>query len=217
MNVEPGTELSILPRANWYQRLWARMLASESKKYPRYYAARKHALLGSLTGDILEIGPGTGSNLAYYAPGVRWHGLEPNPATFPYVQREAERIGMTVHLREGQAEHLDAADSSFDAVVSTLVLCSVSDPQHTLQEIRRVLKAGGRFVFIEHVAAPPGSGLRRFQQFVTPVWKRVGAGCHPDRETWAAIEKAGFSRVQLEHFRLAVPIVGPHIAGYAVK
>lgn len=193
------------------------MTAAETRTRHHYYDSRKRALLGDLHGDVLEIGPGAGGNLAYYSPDVHWLGLEPNPAMFPYVQQEAERLGLTIQLREGRAEQLDAADNSFDAVVGTMVLCSIPDPQQTLQEIRRVLKVGGRFVFIEHVAAPRESRLRRFQRIVKPVWIMLSDGCHPDRETWVTIENAGFSSVQLDHFRLDVPIVGPHIAGFAVK
>jgi len=204
-------------RASWYQRLFAFMMASESKSSGQYYDSRKRALLGDLHGDVLEIGPGSGPNLTYYSRDVHWHGLEPNPAMYPYLQREARRLGLTIDLRDGQSERIEAPDNTFDAVVSTLVMCSVPDPQRTIQEILRVLKAGGRFVFIEHVAAPLDTGLRGRQRFVRPIWKAVSAGCCPDRETWAVIEHAGFSNVQLEHFRLDVPIVGPHIAGYAVK
>jgi ubiquinone/menaquinone biosynthesis C-methylase UbiE len=212
------TSHTALPRrASRYQRLFARMMAAEQQARRQYYDARKRALLNNLHGDVLEIGPGAGANLPYYSRDVRWLGLEPNPAMFPYMQQEAQRLGMTIQLREGRAEQLDAADNSFNAVVSTLVLCSVPDPQRTIQEILRVLKTGGRFVFIEHVAAPRESGLRRRQRIVTPLWKRLGDGCHPDRETWAIIENAGFSSVQIDHFRLKVPIAGPHIAGYAVK
>ena len=204
-------------RASWYQRMFASALAAEQQTRHADYDSRKRALLGELHGDVLELGPGTGPNLAYYARDVRWLGLEPNPAMFPYLQQEAQRLGMAIQLGEGRAEQIDAADNSFDAVVATLLLCSVPDPRRTLQEIRRVLKAGGRFVFIEHVAAPRGSGLRRWQQILKPLWKPLSDGCHPDRETGATIESAGFSSVQLEQFRLAVPIAGPHIAGYAVK
>ncbi len=208
---------SIPRRATWYQRLFASLLASQSRKYPLYYDTRKRALLGDLRGEVLEIGPGTGSNLPYYARGVQWHGLEPNPAMFPYLQREAERLGLTVHLRQGQAEHLDADENRYEAVVGTLVLCSVTDSQRALREIRRVLKPGGRYVFIEHVAASPGSAQRHVQRIVAPLWSACGDGCHPDRDTGTAIDGAGFSRVHLEYFRLSVPIVGPHIAGFAVK
>ncbi len=217
MNTGSDTVSSNPRRASWYQRLFAFMLAAESKRDQQYYDARKRALLGDLRGDVLEIGPGTGPNLTYYSPGVHWVGLDPNPAMFPYVQREAQRLGINIELREGQSERVDAPDNSFDAVVGTLVLCSVPDPERTIREILRVLKVGGRFVFIEHVAAPRESGLRRVQRIVRPVWRTVGAGCCPDRETWAVIEKAGFSKVQLDRFRLDVPIVGPHIAGFAEK
>lgn len=211
------TPVSTPRRAGWYQRLFASMMAAEQQTQREEYDRRKRLLLGDLHGDVLEIGPGTGPNLVYYPRDIQWLGIEPNPAMFPYIQREAQRLGMAIQLRDGRAEQLDAADSSFDAVVATLVLCSVADTQQTLQEILRVLKVGGRFVFIEHVAAPRKSGLRRLQQFVKPLWKPLGDGCHPDRETWAIIENAGFSSVQIEHFRLDVPIAGPHIAGFAVK
>lgn len=192
------------------------MEAEQRRRRPDY-DAHKRALLGDLRGDVLEIGPGTGPNLAYYPLGVRWLGLEPNPAMFPYLRREAQRLGMTIRLREGRTEQIDATDGSFDAVVGTLVLCSVSDPHRTLREILRVLKPGGRFVFIEHVAAPPGSGLRRLQRFLRPVWRAVSDGCHTDRETGAMIEGAGFRRVEIGSFRLDVPVVGQHIAGYAER
>ncbi len=217
MDTNTGKTDTLSHRPSWSQRLFAFMMASESKSDEQSYALRKRELLGNLHGDVLEIGPGTGPNLPYYPRDVRWHGLEPNPAMFPYLQRESQRLGMTVDLREGNAEHIDAPDNSFDAVVGTLVLCSVANPQQTLNEIRRVLKPGGRFVFIEHVAAPRDSFLRRLQRIVRPAWKAVSEGCHPDRETWATIESAGFSSVHLDHFRLGMGLVAPHIAGYAIK
>lgn len=204
-------------RASRSQRLFASAIASESTSRAHYYAARKQALLGDLHGDVLEIGSGTGSNLAYLPPDVRYQGIDPNPAMLPYAEREAQRLGLSVRLREGQAEHLDVPDNSVDAVICTMVLCSVSDPQQSLREIVRVLKPGGRFVFIEHVAASRGTGLRRFQRLLRPLWKLTSDGCHIDRETWAVIERAGFSVAHIDHFRLDIPIVGPHIAGTAIK
>ncbi|MBK8023502.1 MAG: class I SAM-dependent methyltransferase [Chloroflexi bacterium] len=214
-----GRPAATLPRrrGSLYQRLFARAIASESSVNQGPYEDYRRALLADLHGDVLEIGPGTGPNLPYYSRDVRWIGLEPNPAMFPYVEREAARLGLTIDLREGAAEDLGVPDESLDAVVSTRVLCSVGDPHRALQEIRRALKPGGRFVFIEHVAAPRESALRRFQQIIKPIWRTVGDGCHPDRETWVAIQHAGFSHVHLEHFRVDFPIVGPHIAGVAVK
>ncbi len=88
-----------------------------------------------------------------------------------YLCKEAQKQGLSIDLRRGTAEQLEVADNSVDAVVSTLVLCSVPNLSGTLQEILRVLKPGGRFLFIEHVAAPRGTWLRRAQQGVRPVWK----------------------------------------------
>jgi SAM-dependent methyltransferase len=204
-------------RVSWHKRLFARMIASESESARHYYESRKRTLLGDLHGTVLEIGAGAGANLEYYPRDVQWIGIEPNPAMFPYLQQEAQRLGMTVQLREGVAEQLAVDDNSVDAVVTTFVLCSVHDPRQALQEIKRVLKPGGRFVFMEHVAAPPDSRTRSVQRLLKPLWKPLADGCNPDRETGSTIEAAGFSSVQIEHFKIAVPVVGPHIAGVAVK
>ncbi|MEP7287195.1 MAG: class I SAM-dependent methyltransferase [Chloroflexota bacterium] len=211
------TQAETHQHASWYKRLFARMMNAETESSRLYYGDHKRSLLGQLHGTVLEIGPGTGPNLPYYSPDIQWIGIEPNPAMFPYIEREAQRLGLTVQLREGQAERLDAADASVDAVVATLVLCSVRNPQKVLQEILRVLKPGGRFVFIEHVAAPPDTKLRRRQNFIRPFWRVFADGCEPTRETWTTIEQAGFDYVKLEHFYIDNSFVGPHIAGVAVK
>ncbi len=201
----------------WRQRLFAGMLGRAGDAHDRLVAAQKRALLGALHGHVLEIGPGTGVNLRYYAPDIAWTGVEPNPYLHTYVRREAARLGRSVTLLDARAEALPLADGAFDAVVSTLVLCSVRDVSGALAEVWRVLRPGGAFVFVEHVAAPRGTLLRRAQRLIQPVWTLVADGCHPDRETWAAIESAGFAALDLHHFRLPVPIVGPHIAGRATR
>ncbi len=201
----------------WRKRLMAFMLARLSGKHERFVANRKRALFTELHGDVLEIGPGTGANLRYYSTGIRWIGIEPNPFMHPYLKREAERLGLKIDLRDGQAERLVLEDGSLDAVVSTLVLCSVKDVPGALREILRVLKPGGRFLFIEHVAAPPRTWLRRVQRWVRPVSKALADGCCPDRETWKAIEQGGFERVDYEHFRVPILITATHIAGVANK
>ena len=141
-------------------RLQALVLAHCNGKYEKQVAQRKKALFVELGGDVLAIGPGVGANLEYYPPGARWRGIEPNRHAHPYLAREAARLGLSAEVREGVAERLEADDESLDAVVSTLVLCSVEDLGESLREIRRVLKPGGKFVFIEHVAAAPGSRRR---------------------------------------------------------
>lgn len=205
------------PRANWYKRLFAAMMDSSTERHDQLVRDRKRTLLGNVHGNVLEIGPGTGPNLAYYPRDIHWLGIEPNPAMYPYLEREAQKLGLKVEVRDGHAEKLDAADNSMDVVVSTLVFCSVRDPAKSLQEVLRVLKPGGRYVFLDHVAAPRGTGLRRFQSFIRPVWSVFGDGCQPDRETWTSIENAGFSEVHIDHFKLDLGVIGPHISGYAVK
>ncbi len=180
--------------------------------------AYKRRLLGSLSGDVLEIGPGTGANFAYLPAGVRWTGVEPNVFMHHRLKVNADRSAMAaVNIHPATVERLPAPDSSMDAVISTHVLCSVGDQMQALEEIRRVLKPGGRFVFVEHVAAPRGSLLRAAQTAIKPAWSFIGDGCQPDRETWYLIESAGFTQVEIEHFRAPYPIASPHIAGYAVK
>jgi ubiquinone/menaquinone biosynthesis C-methylase UbiE len=197
--------------------LFAKMMARVDSVHDLLIEPYKRRLLADLHGEVLEIGPGSGANFDYFAPDVRWVGVEPNPYMHPYLRATAAEHGRTIDLRTGYTEQLPAADQSVDAVVSTLVLCSVQDLDSSLAEIRRVLRPGGKYVFIEHVAAPQGSGLRRWQNGVRPLWSCLADGCHPNREIWRHIEAAGFSRVEIEHFDINVPIVAPHIAGYAVK
>jgi len=199
------------------KRLHAWLLARLGSRYERLVATRKRELLAGLAGSILEIGPGAGPNLSYYPKDCHWIGVEPNPFMHPYLRQAAERAGLKIEVRSGLAEKLPAEDQSMDAVVSTLTLCSVSDPAIVLREIRRVLKPGGRFVFLEHVAAPEGTRLRTVQRWLRPFWKRMADGCHPDRETGAAIEQAGFARVDYGSFRLPLGPVSTQIAGVAVR
>src|SRR5579883_528189 len=198
------------PVPGWYKRLFAWMMAHSNANYEHEMADRKQALFADLHGNVLEIGPGTGPNLAYYPRDIHWIGVEPNPFMHLYLRREAERLGLDIDLHNGTAEHLEVEDNSMDAVISTLVLCSVDNLAAVLQEVIRVLKPGGRFFFLEHVAAPQGTMLRHVQHWVRPFWKTLGDGCNPERETWLALENEGFERVDYQHFRANVPaIVSP--------
>ena len=200
------------------QRLFAWMLARYGPKLEPHLARHKRRLFHNLTGAILEIGPGAGANLPYFhARRVHCIGIEPNPFLHDRLRKQAAAAGIEIDLRSGTAESIPAPDNSVDAVVSTLVLCSVSDPPRVLAEVRRILKPGGTFVFIEHVAARSGTFQRRLQRCIRPLWRQLGDGCHPDRETAHAIESAGFQHVSMERFVVPLPVVSPHIAGVAVK
>lgn len=200
-----------------YKRLFAWALARANRHIDNTANHHKIDLLRDLRGVVVEIGPGVGSNLPYFRRDIHWIGIEPNPHMHKYLRREADRLGIKIEFRGQSAESIDLPNASADAVVSTLVLCSVDDQRASLREAWRVLRPGGRFVFVEHVAAPRGSLTRRLQDTIQPVWTPVGDGCHPNRETWRAIETAGFSQVNLTHFHIGAPLIGHHIRGTAIK
>lgn len=204
-------------RHRYRKRLFAWLLNFASTCYDKFLVDRRRELLRNAWGDVLEIGPGTGANLSWYPQRVRWVGIEPNPYMHPYLRREAGRCGMSVEVRCASAEHLDFEDASIDVAIGTLVLCSVPNPARAVAEIIRVLKPGGKYLFLEHVAAESGTRLRRFQSWMTPAFGLLCDGCCPARETRKTLEEGGFSAVHCEHFRVPMPVIGPHISGFAVK
>jgi ubiquinone/menaquinone biosynthesis C-methylase UbiE len=205
------------PRAGLSQRVFAWALARLNARYERFVSKYKQELFADVSGNLLEIGAGTGANLRYLPNGVRWKGVEPNPFMQSYQREEARKLGLPIDVRIGTADALPVPDNSIDVVISTLVLCCVPSPLRCLEEVLRVLKPGGRFLFIEHVAAPRGTRLWRIQNLITPIWKRLGDGCHPNRETWIDVERAGFEKVTYETITAPTPIVSPQIVGFAAK
>ncbi|MCH9687259.1 MAG: class I SAM-dependent methyltransferase [Deltaproteobacteria bacterium] len=199
--------------------MFAWLMRGMAARYDRALGDRKRDLLGSLQGTLLEIGPGTGSSLAYLPPELDWIGLEPNVAMHGPLLRTAQRLGRTVDLRRGFAHDTGLPDRSVDAVFSSLVLCSVRDLSQTLQELRRVLRPGGRLIVLEHVAAPGGTWLRRVQGWSRPAWRRLFDNCHPDRETGEAIAAAGFEEIAFETIAgpVPIPVIRPHLLGVARK
>ncbi len=163
-----------------------------------WLGSRRAGLVAQAGGDVLEIGAGTGANLGHYRSVTRVVAAEPDPAMRARLARHLAGATVPVEVSDAPAERLGFPDASFDTVVSTLVLCSVADPDAALTEMRRVLRPGGRLLALEHVR---GQGRRaRWQDAVTPLWRRVGAGCHPNRNTQAAIVRAGFRLEHTERF-----------------
>ena len=217
---------------NLYQRYFAALMRLADGAQERHYGERKERLFDSIApGDrVVEIGPGTGVNLAHLPPGVRYVGVEPNPHMHAPLRRKADALDLaSVELHEARAEALPLPDEHADAVLSTLVLCSVDRPQQALAEVRRVLRPerqrgstlgvrpGGRFYFIEHVAASEESRRRRVQRFIKPAWRHLADGCRPDQCTGALIEQAGFAEVQIDRFPSGSVLnpIRPHVAGVA--
>ena len=151
----------------------------------------RQGLIGDLRGDVLEIGAGTGLNLDHYPAQMASLTLtEPSQDMAVHLRRRATRLRPDTTVLVTPADELPVADASMDAVVSTLVLCTVEDVPAVLAEVRRVLRPGGSFVLLEHVAAQ--GGMRHVQRAINPAWKVVARGCHLTRDTRALLDEAGF-------------------------
>lgn len=177
------------------------------------------AALARVRGTVLEIGAGTGANFDDLPPDIHWIGLEPNKSSLPRLRRNARAFSKDFRVIHSPAENIPLDDDSVDTVLSTFVLCSVDDPPQVLREVIRVLKPGGQLVFLEHVAAPRGTGTRFFQAAAKFLrGPRRSGDCDPVRDTLRTIEAAGFELVEHEGYRvrgMLLPGV-PHIAGTAM-
>jgi SAM-dependent methyltransferase len=182
-------------------------------------STHREALLPDASGDVLEIGGGTGANLRYYTERVRTLTItEPEKPMLRRLQRRvAERYPGAMVLR-APAEDLPFEDASFDVAVSTLVLCTVDDQPRALRELHRVLRPGGKLLFIEHVRAEDPR-IARLQDRMHGFNVRLAYGCHCNRPTLDSIVAAGFEVAHLERDTLvhAPPFVRPLIVGTAVR
>ena len=181
----------------------------------KFFGPHRAYLAGLATGRVLDVGSGTGANFAYYPPEAEVIGIEPDSHMLKRAQARADRLGRHIKLLADGAEQLPFPDVSFDVAVATLVFCTIPDPGGALGELRRVLRPGGQLRFLEHVRAKT-PGWQRFQDVVTPLWKRIGAGCHPNRDTVAAIERASFRIEELQLYAHGPYPVRPFVRGVAV-
>ena len=179
--------------------------------------AHREALIANANGDVLEIGGGTGANLPFYSSGVRKLTVtEPEAPMAKRLARHLQERELPAQLVQAPAEKLPFEDGSFDAAVSTLVLCTVTDPDRALSEIHRVLRPGGRLLFIEHVRSE-NPRVARWQDRMLGINKRFGHGCNCNRRTLENIRTAGFEVDDLANDELAKapPWVRPLIVGSA--
>jgi ubiquinone/menaquinone biosynthesis C-methylase UbiE len=205
--------------------LWGRVFAA---CYDRTMAgaeraglgARRTALLAAARGAVVEVGAGTGVNLAHYPPAAidELVLVEPEEPMARRLERRVAGCGLPARVVRAPAEQLPLPDESFDVAVCTLVLCTVADQPRALSELRRVLRPGGLLLFLEHVRAEDPR-VARWQDRVQPLWVRLGHGCHCNRATLETIGAGGFELQQLEWGKLpkAPPIVRPMIIGVAAK
>lgn len=165
-------------------------------------------------GRVLEVGCGSGTNFGYYDPEKvdEIIALEPSPGMITRAKKTADEIGMQspVTFVEAGAEDTGLEDSSVDTAIVTFVLCTIPDWRASLEELRRVLKPGGRILFSEHGLAPD-EGVSKWQRRVEPVWKSLAGGCHLTRDTKAMLEETGFT--VSDHQTMYLPST-PRIAGF---
>ena len=157
-------------------------------------------------GDVLEIGIGSGLNLPFYTGDVqRVYGVDPSPQLQKMARKTAASLPLEVEFLLQPAEHrLPLAPESIDTVVFTWTLCSIPDTETALREISRVLKRDGRVIFLEHGRAPDVTVVR-WQDRLTPMWKRVAGGCHLNRKIDALLENGGFAIAELTRGYLPGP------------
>lgn len=155
-------------------------------------------LIPKAQGTVLEVGVGSGLNLPFYSSVVsRVHAVDPSAELLAIARRKTARLRFPVEFHRGSAENLSFEDGSMDTVVMTWTLCSIPEPALGLREIRRVLKPGGRLIFIEH-GLSPDAGVRRWQARLNPVWKRIAGGCNLVRKPDDLLVSAGFELAELQ-------------------
>ncbi len=177
----------------------------------------RRELLEHVYGEVLEVGAGTGANIDHYSDQVtRLVLTEPDKHMHRILQRRVSKRGLeNIQVSDGTAQQIRAEDESFDCVVSSLVCGGAPYLGTALEEIKRVLKPGGNFVFLEHSAAAEGTSTRRWQNRINPIWRIMDL----TPETEKAIITAGFKIIEItrENVRRTLPILGSTIRGIAVK
>lgn len=178
---------------------------------------RKQRVFAELPGKVVEIGSGVGANLGYLPAGGTLIAIEPNRYMHGGLRAAALREGVQLDLRDRMAEQTGLPDRSVDTVISSLVLCSVQDPAAVLAEIRRILRPGGTFRFVEHVVAKAGTPTRAAQRLFRRPWAWTFEGCSCERDLEQSLRAAGFETVAVEHYRLHTPFLpfNTQIAGTA--
>jgi ubiquinone/menaquinone biosynthesis C-methylase UbiE len=164
---------------------------------PRLVSYRER-IIAAADGRVLEVGIGSGLNLPFYPAAVQEIiGLEPSPRLVAIARKAAQETVCPVTFLEDSAEAIPLGNRSIDTIVTTWTLCSIPRAATALSEMRRVLKPGGRLLFVEHGLAPD-EAVRKWQAWLTPAWKRLSGGCHLNRPIRTMIEDAGFHLDQLK-------------------
>jgi ubiquinone/menaquinone biosynthesis C-methylase UbiE len=218
-SIESTTELQATPPAAAWPRIFA--LVYDPFLWLGEIAGmrrRRRTLLDGARGRVVEIGAGTGLNIAHYPDGIAELVLiEPEPAMRRRLAHRLQRHARVARIVDAPAEHLPLADASVDTVVSTLVLCTVNDPERALREIARVLRPGGQLLFIEHVRAN-SRFLAACQDNLLEPWRRFACGCRCNLPTVELMRPCGFAVASEDVvWRGMPPIVRPLVVGRATR
>ena len=193
-------------RNRFFSRMWVRLKDNEEQ------VEHRRQNLAGLSGKVLELGAGDGRNFALYPPEVtEVLAVEPEPYLREHAEAAAREARVKVTVVAGVADRLPAEDGSVDAAVASLVLCTVPDQAGALAELRRVIKPGGELRFLEHVHSH-NPRQARIEDLMDHVWPHIAGGCHPNRDTGAAIEAAGFEVERCERFGFSPGFPMPKIA-----
>jgi ubiquinone/menaquinone biosynthesis C-methylase UbiE len=193
-----------------YQRLIVPRLINAAMRNRRLVPLRERQV-ALARGRVLEIGIGSGLNLPFYRRDIEAViGIDPSLELLTMARRHTAWLHFPVKLLHGPAEALPLEDQSVDSVVITWTLCSVAEPERVLAEARRVLRPGAALIFVEHGQAPE-AGVRRWQDRLTPLWRKLAGGCHLNRPIERMIAQAGFQIADLETGYL---VKGPRVATY---
>jgi len=195
------------------------ILGSLDNYFHKLLGATKEKLFANHPAVIVEIGAGTGANFRYMRPGTKVIAIEPNVQMHPALRKNAAEHNIELAIKTLKGEAIDLPDNSCEYVICTLVLCSVDDPAQVVQEVKRILKPAGKFLFIEHVKAPDKSFVLGLQNVIHGPWSWCLDGCQTNRDTEKVLREAGFSEVHLENYNLksAIVPINPQIRGYVVK
>lgn len=166
----------------------------------------RREVLADASGVVLEIGVGPGYNFTFYRNVTKVYALEPSKELVEIAKTRAEGLSFPIEFLATGAEEIPLADASIDTVVSTWTLCSVSDPEKVLSEIKRVLRPGGKFLFVEH-GASHSAFLHGIQRALTPITKHFTGNCHYDRKMEKLIKDAGFTIEKMSHPKEKSPLI----------
>ncbi|MCW0213966.1 MAG: methyltransferase domain-containing protein [Pseudonocardia sp.] len=210
----PATDFAVHPARGAFNAAFFSMMGP----YIEWNVRRqKQRVFADLPPTVVELGSGVGANLRYLSPGSTLVALEPNVPMHRRLRAAAERREVRLDLRERVAERTGLPDGSVDCVISSLVLCTVPDPAEVLAEVRRILRPGGTYRFVEHVVARAGTPTRALQRALRRPWAWTFEGCSCERDLAVPLRAAGFAHVDIQPYRLHSPFVSfnTQIAGVA--